>query len=301
VCEAVKNGDDDGTIGDPAEQPRKRSQTEALTIDQVEIDIGSAKQKTKKTKKDAYHEKKARSQFACPFQRLDPLKHHECLKYALHRIKDVKQHLYRRHKQPDYYCARCFHIFTTADAREEHVRSKNCDNLEAPKFEGITDMQKKRLNKTSSRGLDPQEQWFSMWDIIFPNKSRPSSVMIGNYIAEMVPLLRNLWSRKKYGILAKAQKHHAMPLDCVVLDEVVESIFDCIEAEPAASLGERAYGFSSQNQRSPMGGESSKSTRPSSVINEQPDVLFAEPQYFIQESNQGPEADYERGFVFGKE
>ncbi|KAH8742670.1 hypothetical protein F5883DRAFT_382940, partial [Diaporthe sp. PMI_573] len=131
-----------------------------------------------------------RSQFACPFQKLNWPKHQACRRYELRRIKDVKQHVYRRHKQPDYYCARCYDTFKTASARDEHARSNNCDILDGYLFEGITEAQKNILNKSSSRGLDPQEQWFEMWDIIFPDEKRPSSAWVGGYLEESVQLLR---------------------------------------------------------------------------------------------------------------
>lgn len=276
----------------------KRSGEEAFSSDQVDSDSVRAK---RKAKTNADNGDKPTSQFACPFQKLDPLKHHDCLKYALNRIKDVKQHVYRRHKQPDYYCARCFDIFKTADARDEHARSKNCDNLEAPSFEGITEAQRNRLNKSSSRGIDPQEQWFEMWDIIFPNNARPSSAWVGSHMEEMVPLLRSLWSRKNSGIVAKAEKKQARQLDRTMLDGVMETIFDCLEAEASASRGKRARRSCSQNQHGSMGTQMPMSTPPSKVINGPSHLIFAEPHEFLRGISSEPEGDFQRGFVFGQE
>jgi hypothetical protein len=191
---------------------------------------------------DADNDDKTRSHFACPFQRLNPFKHHNCWKYELKRIKDVKQHVYRHHRQPEYYCARCFKTFKTANVRDEHARSKDCDILESLRFEGITEAQKKTLNKSSSRGLHPQEQWFEMWDIIFPDEKRPSSAWMGSYLEESVQLLRRLWITKKSNILAKALRGQAKPLDRVVLDNVMESIFECLEAEAEAEAALKKRG-----------------------------------------------------------
>lgn len=292
----IKSQDDIVVASKPATNSRKRSSTEAFASEQVEDDIGRAKQKAKT---DADKQEKTRLQFACPFQKLDPLKHHECLKYALHRIKDVKQHVYRRHKQPDYYCARCFVVFETADARDEHARSKDCENKKGPGFEGITDVEKNKLNKNPSRGLEAREQWFRMWDIIFPGKKKPTSVLVGSYIEEMVPLLRSLWTRKNSKILAMAQKDQASPVDPSLLDGVVQSIFDCLEIEASASVGERRRGTSSLNQHCRMGGESLLLAHPSRLIDESVGTLYAEPQYFFQDINGDPEAEIS-GLVFGE-
>lgn len=294
VREPVKQGNT-RIIAKPVTKSRKRCGTEAFSTNEGENDGVRAKQKAKI---DTDNTEKTRSQFACPFQKLDSHKHHECLKYELNRIKDVKQHVYRRHKQPDYYCARCFAVFKTADARDEHARSKDCDNLEDPGFEGISEDQKNRLNKSSSRGLDPQDQWFEMWDIIFPDVPRPSSAWVGSYMEEMVPLLRSLWNHKNSSILAKVQKRQAKPLNRDLLNEVLGSIFDCLEDEASGSLKRRARGASSQNQHGLMGGQLPTSTLPSKVITESPHPFFAEPHDIFQEINAAQEAEFRNGFVF---
>lgn len=277
----------------------KRPISDTAATEPLENDGSRAK---KKPKTDSDSGTEPCGKLACPFQKDDPHKHHECLKYVLHRIKDVKQHVYRRHKQPDYYCARCGDIFKTADERDGHSRSKNCDNLEIPEFEGISEKQKNRLNKSSSRGVDTQEQWFEMWDIIFPGKSRPSSAWVGSYMEEMVPLLRSLWSHKSSSILAKAQNVQASQLDRVLLERVVGSIFDCLEEEASASLGKRAHGTSSKIEHSLTSGQlPTSSTPPSNVFTDSPHSVFAEPHDLFQGINAAPEAGYQGSFVFHQE
>lgn len=295
VLEPVKS--EDTTVLDVKHgiKSRKRSGTEAFPTNKLETNGIRAKQKAKIDKDSG---EKARSQLACPFQKLDPHKHLDCLKYALHRIKDVKQHVYRRHKQPDFYCARCFVIFKTANARDEHARSKDCDNLEGREFEGISEVQKNRLNKSSSRGLNPQDQWFEMWDIIFPDKPRPNSAWVGSYMEEMVPLLRSLWKHKSPGILAKAQKGQTGPLDQVLLNDVVGSIFDCLEDEASASLGKGARGSCPQIQHGLMDGQLPASTPPSQFITDSPNSFFAEPLDFFTKFDIKQEEGYQNGFVF---
>lgn len=277
---------------------RKRTVTDAFSTYQLETDGVRAKQKAKI---DTDSGEKTRIQLACPFQKLDSHKHHDCLKYALHRIKDVKQHIYRRHRQPDYYCARCFEIFKAADVRDEHARSNHCKNLPDPGFEGISEDQKIRLNKSSSRGLDPQEQWFEMWDIIFPGKPRPSSAWVGSYMEEMVPLLRSLWKNKRSNILAKVEKGQRRPLDRSLLDDVVGTIFNCLEDEASASLGKRGRANCSQNQQGPLGGQVPMSTPPSNFITESPHGFFSEPHGIFPDINTGSDAAYQHGFVIREE
>ncbi|KAG6357419.1 hypothetical protein INS49_013296 [Diaporthe citri] len=295
VCESVKRERDTGSSVGTVTQSQKRPISIVATADQVENDGGRAK---KKSKTDADSGAEPRSQLACPFQKQDPHRHYECLKYVLHRIKDVKQHVYRRHKQPDYYCARCGDIFKTADERDGHSRSTNCDNLEVPDFEGISEAQKNRLNKSSSRGLDTQEQWFEMWDIIFPGKPRPSSSWVGSYMEEMVPLLRSLWNHKSSSILARVQQGQTRLLDRPLLEGVVGSIFDCLEDEASVSLGKRARETCSQIQHSLVGGQLPTLTPPSKFIIEAQHPVFAEPHDIFQGINADQEGEFQNEFLF---
>lgn len=298
VRKPIKREADVGIIPIPATQSRKRTGTKAFPAEQSEVDGARAKQKPKM---DTDNREKTRTQLACPFQKQNSHKHHECLKYALHRIKDVKQHVYRRHKQPDYYCARCFVVFKTADARDEHARSKDCENLQGPGFEGISEAQKIKLNKSSSRGLDTQGQWFEMWDIIFPGQQRPSSAWVGSYMEEMVPLLRSLWDHKSSSILAKVQRSQPSPFDRALLNGVVQSIFDCLEEEASASLGKRKRGACPQIQHGLMGGPLQTPTPPSNFIAESADSFYAEPQDIFQGISTEPDAGFPNPFMFGEE
>ncbi|KAI3396473.1 hypothetical protein diail_12093 [Diaporthe ilicicola] len=280
------------------EDSRKRSATQAFSHDAAKNDDVRP---TQRAKTNADRSVKTRSQLACPFQKLDSHKHHDCLKYALHRIKDVKQHVYRRHKHPDYYCARCFEVFKNADTRDEHTRRASCNNRDAHAFEGISDEQKNRLNKSSSRALDTQGQWFEMWDIIFPDEKRPRSAWVGSYMEEMAPLLRSLWKNKKSSIMKQVlNRDQERTLDHGTLDSVVESIFNCLEEETSASLGKHAGGTCSQEQLKLSDASTPISTSTSPFITgSSQSVMFAEPQDMFRDFKTDPEEDFQNGFVLG--
>ncbi|KAG6357420.1 hypothetical protein INS49_013297 [Diaporthe citri] len=150
--------------------------------------------------------------FACPFQKFDPHKYHKCLKYRLNRIKD---------------------FFTTRDDRDEHSRRADCKTQHPPRFEGINDDQRNELKKSSPRGKPLQEQWFEVWDVVFPGCQRPQSAFIGNYVEEMVPLLRNLWNEKSAEIISGVidTRGERNEVDGALLAEIMGSVFDRFEAE----------------------------------------------------------------------
>jgi hypothetical protein len=116
--------------------------------------------------------------FACPFAKKDPLKYRGCYAYVLSRIRDVKQHLSRYHQLP-IYCPRCMCTFETEDERDEHIRSSSCVVQDTVSYEGVTRAQKVQLTQRVSSKMTLEDQWFTIFDILFPGHTpRPRSAYI---------------------------------------------------------------------------------------------------------------------------
>ncbi|KAJ4388225.1 hypothetical protein N0V93_008832 [Gnomoniopsis smithogilvyi] len=108
--------------------------------------------------------------FTCPFVWSDPERYRKCLSWKLSRIRDVKQHLRRRHEQP-HFCRRCKAIFKdgadSAEAQAHHNSDIRCPRREhksAP--DGVTEKQFKSLKKSQK---DLISQWNDIWDVVFPD------------------------------------------------------------------------------------------------------------------------------------
>ncbi|KAI1206053.1 uncharacterized protein F4807DRAFT_464063 [Annulohypoxylon truncatum] len=115
---------------------------------------------------------------ACPFAKNDPLKHQACFSKRLSRIRDVKQHLARKHT-PEFYCSRCSAIFLDHDKLQAHIgNAAGLFCTPSPLLEGISQHKRSQLSRKSNPRLTAEEQWFSMWDIIFPDHPRPDSAYI---------------------------------------------------------------------------------------------------------------------------
>lgn len=101
---------------------------------------------------------------ACPFARNDPRKHGACFSNRLSRIRDVKQHLVRKHT-PGFYCSRCLVIFTDQSSHELHTG--NAAGLfckPSSRLDGISQSQRSQLSRKSNPKLSEEEQWLSIWD-----------------------------------------------------------------------------------------------------------------------------------------
>ncbi|KAK5659155.1 hypothetical protein OQA88_1245 [Cercophora sp. LCS_1] len=95
--------------------------------------------------------------FACPFLKYDPDKHAGCSHFKLSRIRDVKQHIKRKH---------------------ESEQSKG---------------QKAALKTKSDPKQDFRRQWYAIWNILFPGKQDPSSPYVDSCRSEELNSLLRFW------------------------------------------------------------------------------------------------------------
>ncbi len=113
---------------------------------------------------------------ACPFEKKHRYKYRECYVLVITRISDLKQHIRRKHINA--YCPRCWKIFKDSGEQETHIRlppESICPiNTERP-WDIITTDQQERLTQRVSPKLNVEEQWYSLWDVLFPGEQKPVS------------------------------------------------------------------------------------------------------------------------------
>ena len=121
---------------------------------------------------------------ACPFWKRDPRKHCSCHRLKLTKINYVKQHLSRKHT-PEFYCERCYAIFSDGTSHDEHVLAVvPCQRPLNARLEGITHAQNFQLIKKSNPKLSIEGKWFAIWDILFPNEAHPPSPYLDSELSE---------------------------------------------------------------------------------------------------------------------
>lgn len=129
------------------------------------------------------------NQFACPFYLHARHEWHNCLRnYRLNRIVDVRLHLLRVHLLAPQCpsCGREFKGDSAEDRCNAHIQLRNCQRLPFPPLprHGVTGDQLESMrsiatHRNGRRGQDSATaKWFEMWDIIFPNTTRPASPYI---------------------------------------------------------------------------------------------------------------------------
>ncbi|KAF6840742.1 hypothetical protein CMUS01_03839 [Colletotrichum musicola] len=124
--------------------------------------------------------------FACPFWKLNPVNHRTCFNSnAYPRLADVKQHLRRKHvfcKDP--CCQKCCRQFSNKAELRLHLTTETCEYLTRNYEKGIVPEQHRELSKRAPSESSEEGAWFLMWDIVFPDKGRPSSAYIDSELSE---------------------------------------------------------------------------------------------------------------------
>ncbi|CEJ93234.1 hypothetical protein VHEMI08841 [[Torrubiella] hemipterigena] len=153
--------------------------------------------------KDAYDDpqEEASRLFACPFYKLDPCAHAECLHLKLKRISYVKQHLNRRHvKKGDFSCPRCQSSFPTSEQQREH-QSKKCHSKRRS-WDELGPQATERLKFRSNRTLSVDGQWYDIWDALFPDTPQPKSPYLDTMWKETLGIIQHRVTRQDSHIIS---------------------------------------------------------------------------------------------------
>ena len=156
---------------------------------------------------------------ACPFWKADPVKHWDCFLKKITTISYVKQHLARRHT-PDFYCQRCFQVFSDEQVYDRHVLDASCKRSASAKLEGITHQQSKQLSRKCAGSVE--EQWFAVWRIVFPGDTPPTSIYVDSDQSEDFCLIREFSQRSGATFLREELQAHGLLLRPGVSDEEVQ-------------------------------------------------------------------------------
>ncbi|KAF6816182.1 hypothetical protein CPLU01_13927 [Colletotrichum plurivorum] len=117
------------------------------------------------------------SLFACPYYKLDSIKRLQCFKFQLKRVKNVKQHLIRKHAAHEWYCPICRLRFPRPGDRDHHIKQRSCFTNETSAQEdgAMTPEQRRFIAKRTDPRLSEPRQWYSLFMAIFPSGLVPKT------------------------------------------------------------------------------------------------------------------------------
>lgn len=96
-----------------------------------------------------------------------------CSSVVLRDISRLKQHLYRVHRRPDFYCGRCNLIFGTETDLDIHARQEPACTTQPPLFQEKMSRTQENKIKRRNMGADARTAWFKIFKILFPDAETP--------------------------------------------------------------------------------------------------------------------------------
>ncbi|KAK0639791.1 hypothetical protein B0T16DRAFT_395454 [Cercophora newfieldiana] len=183
--------------------------------------------------------------FACPFYRRDPLRYMDCIHLKLTRVRDVKQHIQRKHSVPAYCCPICHQRFNSAAQRDDHIRERKCipqprDSPESPDSAALD-----RLKSRFDRCLPPVDQWHTIWNILFPGQPKSTSPYLGSLIEESIDILRGFWQQEGGLIISSVLRRTERAEDNEFVSGLLLAVFD----EMQVQLGQKYHDTSGPHRR----------------------------------------------------
>ncbi|KAI3554014.1 hypothetical protein CABS02_05733 [Colletotrichum abscissum] len=135
-------------------------------------------------------------------------------------------------------------------------------------YEGISEDQSRQLTRKVDRRLSEEQQWFSVWDIVFPDVPRPESAYLGNQIEESMVMIHDFWDANGKALVSDALWERGLIPEPNVSDDegelesflaetlesVVEELLASCRVQIAASLSRSnrdRYEASSAPERTP--------------------------------------------------
>jgi hypothetical protein len=75
--------------------------------------------------------------------------------------------------------------------RDEHLRARACELRPPVIFEGVNEIQRKQLEQKVSKKKSKEENWYLIYDILFPNHQTPASPYVHSLLSEELGALQD--------------------------------------------------------------------------------------------------------------
>ncbi|CAH0018374.1 unnamed protein product [Clonostachys rhizophaga] len=152
--------------------------------------------------------------FACPFYRRHPTFHMDCMNRKLTRIRDVKQHIHRRHSRSA--CA--------------------AGDSDAISAETGRELRRHRAGRTET----PVAEWRNIWRILFKDEPQSRDPLLGTMVEETVQMIKEFWKNEGNQITEQFLKEKGVGADDTVQNNMSELFEVAHERFEQSTLGTRS-------------------------------------------------------------
>ncbi|CAH0052603.1 unnamed protein product [Clonostachys solani] len=152
--------------------------------------------------------------FACPFYRRHPTFHMDCMNRKLTRIRDVKQHVHRRHSRSA--CA--------------------AGDSDAISAETGRELRRHRAGRTET----PVAEWRNIWRILFKDEPQSRDPLLGTMVEETVQMIKEFWKNEGNQITEQFLKEKGVGANDTVQSNMSELFEVAHERFERSTLGTRS-------------------------------------------------------------
>lgn len=193
--------------------------------------------------------------------KMEPINNSRWCERKLSRIRDVKQHLARQHT-PKRYCQACLSTdFPDDQNLQAHIQIRKCSARNPADLGEISYEQRGELSRKSNPNADKEDQWFDIWEILFPNKQRPLSVYVDNDLSLEMRQFREYCNSRGPALLSEQLETDPALLAAEVTEEQRRLYLERVIAAGVEQLFEN---WRLLSDRSPATSSTSNSSRPES-------------------------------------
>ncbi|KAL6251025.1 hypothetical protein RBB50_001233 [Rhinocladiella similis] len=248
----------------------EQGQKRARSSDQSSLGRSSGEAVRKKSC-SAKAEQRYRLWFACPFSKKNPNRHRSCYRNRLTKISYVKQHLSRHHCYP-IYCTNCMATFDSQEIRDAHARSHSCEERPVIQWEAVTETQKRQLRQRMSRKISEIDQWYTIFEILFPGSPRPRTPFVDSELSEELSSFRdfatsqgpaimvNSLIERGFAINRPSQDDELTAFNETILEDGLQAIFERYLEARASQMPPEAGATSSEPPQSFIVGRDGRSS-----------------------------------------
>ena len=183
--------DQDGSAN--ARKPAKRKRPRKSSADEDTEDDEDCDDDEPKSKRirmaNGPDERKRR--LACPFYKRYPEEFHECGCKDYENTSRIKQHLTKRHRQPNL-CPSCHREFRDYAVMANHIRERNCETRPQETVFCVSQRQEEQLKSRSTHKTN-EERWYAIFKILFPGDPLPSSPYLDADVSRDINLVIELF------------------------------------------------------------------------------------------------------------
>ncbi|KAI0528117.1 hypothetical protein F5B22DRAFT_21662 [Xylaria bambusicola] len=158
-----------------AQSTRKRNRDDRSDVDDENEENDKKKPRRSRGNDKGKGKEMENLRFACPYFKYNPTKYRGwpiCPGPGWLDVHRVKEHLYRKHRQPKFRCARCWERFDSDQKYIDHQRLLiPCDLRESEPIEGFDADQERQLRSRKKKNhiVSEVDRWRATFQILFPH------------------------------------------------------------------------------------------------------------------------------------